>query len=478
MNLNRYDLVVIGGGAAGLTAAAGAASLGAKVALVEKEQQPGGDCLHYGCVPSKALIAAARQVHEARKAAGMYGLSLQGEPDLQQAMERVHAAIAHIQKHDAADRFRAMGVDVYQGFGTFRSAHEVETEQGERLTGKRLVIATGSRPFVPPVEGLAASDYATNEAVFSWKQLPASLLVIGGGAIGLELGQSFARLGSAVTIVDSSPVLLPREDEEVAAYVRAALDQELRLLLQASVMKVERLEGGKKRVTVKQHASEHVLIVDHILVAAGRRPNTECLGLERAGVETTNGYITVKDTLQTSVPHIYAAGDVLDRFPFTHAAGMEGKVVVSNAVFGLRRKVSYANVPWVTYTDPELFHLGLTEREARDVYGDRIRVYRVPLADVDRFVTDRDTDGLVKVVTTASGDIVGAHAVGKGAGDWAQELVFAKQHKHKIGDISHVIHPYPTHTASVQRAADQYWREKLFAGKLPQLLKLYLRWFR
>lgn len=483
--MTNYDLIVLGGGAGGLTVAAGAASMGAKVALIDKEKALGGDCLHYGCVPSKAVITAAKQVYTARKAAGEFGLANMELKDkakensaVLEALQRAKSAIAHIQHHDDAERFRKMGVDVYHGRGSFVDDHHVRIGEGETIYGKRIVISTGSRPVVPPIEGLKESGFLTNETIFDMQKPPRRLLVIGAGPIGLELAQSMARLGVDVTLAEASDRLLGREDEEIVPYVQAALEEELNLIFSARVNKVSLLDGGEKQVMIEQGTEEISLIVDEILVATGRRPNTDQIGLENTGVKSEQGYIVVKDTLQTTVPHIYAIGDVLRNFPFTHAAGMEGKVVVSNAVFGLRRKVHYDHVPWVTYTDPEVFHLGLTEKQAREVYGDRIKIYKVQLDDVDRFVADHQTTGMVKVITDQKGKIVGAHAVGKDAGVWMQEIVFAKHFGHKIGDISHVIHPYPTHGAAAQRVADQYWRDKLFSGKLPKLLKRYIAWFR
>lgn len=478
MNKQKYDLIVVGGGAGGLTAAAGAASLGAKVALIEKEQQPGGDCLHYGCVPSKALIHAAKQVHQARKSAASFGQTIHGQADIQTALKRVKAAIAHIQKHDDADRFRKMGVDVYHGFGTFQDNHHVQVEDKETLYGKRIVISTGSRPLIPPIEGLQDAGFLTNETIFDLNSLPGRLLVIGAGPIGLELAQSMARLGSKVTVAEYSPKLFGREDEELVPYIQSVLEKELTLLLNTKVVQVEKLTNGEKKVTISQGSSQSSITVDEILVATGRGPNTDQINLDRAGVKTDNGYIQVNAQLQTTVPNIYAIGDVLRAFPFTHAAGMEGKLVVGNAVFGLRRKMNYENVPWVTYTDPEVFHLGLTEKEARQQHGDTIRVYSVTLDDVDRFVADHETNGMVKLITDRKGKILGAHAVGKDAGDWMQEIVFAKQYGRKVGDISQVIHAYPTRSAALQRTADLYWRQKLFTGMLPKLMRRYIQWFR
>jgi pyruvate/2-oxoglutarate dehydrogenase complex dihydrolipoamide dehydrogenase (E3) component len=478
MGMRKYDIVVIGGGAGGLTVAAGAASLGARVALIEKEGQPGGDCLHFGCVPSKALITAAKAVHTAKKASSEFGLEIKGQPDFLQALQRVQKAIKDIQVHDDADRFRKMGVDVYKGFGRFVDSHHIEISGEERVYGKRIVISTGSSPFIPPIEGLQEAGFLTNETIFNLKVKPNRLVIIGAGPIGLELAQSFARFGTHVTVMEASSRLFTHEDEDIVPYVHQALVKEMTILLKTQIKKVEKIGNGEKRIVFLQGDKEQSILVDDILVATGRRPNTSRIGLETIGVKIDNHYIAVKDTLQTNVPHIYAIGDVVRAYPFTHAAGMEGKLVVGNAVFGLRRKVNYEHVPWVTYTDPEVFHLGLTEKEARMQYGSEIKVYKQKLDDVDRFVADRDKNGIVKVITNKKGIILGAHAVGKDAGDWMQEIVYAKAFGHKLGKISNVIHPYPTHTAAVQRTADQYWREKLFQGILPKVMKKYIQWFR
>lgn len=279
-------------------------------------------------------------------------------------------------------------------------------------------------------------------------------------------------------MIEFESSLLGREDQELVPYIQDALEKEMKFMFDSRVNKVETLETCGKRVTVLRGDETIYLEADEILIATGRKPNTDQIGLENTRVQTDNGYIKVKKTLQTTVPHIYAVGDVLRTFPFTHAAGMEGKIVVGNAVFGLKRKVNYDHVPWVTYTDPEVYHLGWMEQEARQRNSEDIRVYKVSLDDVDRFVTDRETTGAVKVITDRKGRILGAHAVGKGAGDWMQEMVYAKQQGHKIGNLSNVIHPYPTHAAALQRVSDRYWRIKLFEGIIPKILKTYIRWFR
>ncbi|MCA1320942.1 mercuric reductase [Bacillus tianshenii] len=471
--MKKYDLIVIGGGAGGLTVAAGAASIGGKVALIEKNDQLGGDCLHYGCVPSKTLIATANRVHEARSLDGL-GLQTSGTVDMKAVMDRVRASISHIQEHDDVERFSKLGVDVYFGTGSFQSPHEVMVKE-ELLYGKKIVVSTGSRPFVPEVEGLKECGFLTNESIFGLYDLPQKLGVIGGGPVGLELAQAMSRLGNETTVIDSSQTLFGKEDKEISQAMAKLLEKELTILNETSVERVE-MRDGKKILYVKRAGVQSELPVDEILVAAGRIPNTATLELEKAGVHTDKrGYITVNERLESNVSHIYAVGDVNGAFPFTHVAGMEGKVVVQNALLGLRRKVNYDHVPWVIYTSPEVFHLGLTEEDARDQRND-IRVFRVPLSNVDRFVADHQTQGFVKVITDKKGHILGAHAIGQHAGDFMQEIVAAKQFNKKIGALSNVIHPYPSHSAAVQQNADLYWRETLFEGRIQRLLETYVRW--
>ena len=475
--MEKYQLIVIGGGAGGLTVAAGAASMGAKVALIEKNRFLGGDCLHYGCVPSKALIDAAKKVYAAKQSADEFGFSINGEAQLAVAKKRVKGAIADIQVHDSTERFEKLGVDIYFGKGHFVNENQVQIGDGEIIFGKRIVISTGSRPFIPPIDGVESVNYLTNETIFELDSIPKRMAVIGGGPIGLELSQSLARFGAEVTVLEAAPKLMAREDDGITPYLEKALERELTLKLNAKVTKIIKNDEGIL-LTIDNAGDAEQLIVDELLIATGRKANIESLGLEKVGVETNRGHIVVNDRLQTSKNHIYAIGDTIGSFPFTHAAGMEGKIVVANAVFGLKRKVNYDAVPWVTFTDPEVFHLGLVETEAREKYGEDIVVYKVGLDDVDRFVAEREKEGMLKVITDRKGYILGAHAVGKGAGDWMQEIVYAKQHGHKISAISNVIHPYPTRGAILQRAADQYWREKLFTGILPKIMKKYIVWFR
>ncbi|KMJ59515.1 pyridine nucleotide-disulfide oxidoreductase [Bacillus sp. LL01] len=470
----EYDLIVVGGGSGGLTVAAGASSLGAKVALIEKEVQPGGDCLHYGCVPSKTLIEEANKLHQA--------VTLGFRPDydryFKKVQQRVKDVIATIQEHDDVERFRKMGVDVIQGYGSFLTKNEVAINDGEKIvSGKRIVLATGSRPFIPDIPGLKEAGFFTNKTIFNIDELPGRLLVLGAGPIGIELAQAFSRLGSNVTVLQRSENILVKEDQDIIHFAENVLSEELHIHKEAHLLEVYIKEGNK--VAAVQVGKEVITIqTDAILVAAGRVPNTDYLALDRIRVETDEkGYIKVNKQLQTSIPTVYAVGDVNGSYPFTHVAGMEGKLVVQNAVFGLRRKVDYSQTPWVTYSSPEIFHMGLTEQEANE-NGLSYKVYKMDLTEVDRFVTANSTAGFVKLVTDKKGKIIGAHAIGKGAGDWMQEVVAAVQFGKRIGDLSMVMHPYPNHAAAVQRTADLYWREKFFEGILPNLLKKYIKWFR
>jgi pyruvate/2-oxoglutarate dehydrogenase complex dihydrolipoamide dehydrogenase (E3) component len=476
--MERYDLIVIGGGAGGLTVASGAASLGAKVALIDKNDQLGGDCLHYGCVPSKAFIAAAKEVHQAQKAAEQFGFQINGKPNFSTAMNRVKDAISHIQKHDSKDRFKELGVSLYKGRGTFKDKNHVAINNETVIKGKRIVIATGSRPSIPPIEGLIESKFLTNETIFNLKKNPERLLVIGGGPIGLEMAQSFARFGSKVTVAEAGSTIFGKEDSDMIPIIKRELEKEIDFKFGALTTKVEVNDKGEKVVTIKQNDVIKTFTYDEIIVSAGRKNNIDNLALGEIGVEVKNGAIVVNDYLQTRISNIYAIGDVNGNFPFTHAAGMEGKLVVRNALFGVKGKVNYENTPWVTYTDPEVYHLGLTEQEAKDKYGDTIKTFKVSMADVDRFIADRNKVGLLKVITKKNGHILGAHAVGKNASDWMQEIVMAKTNGLKIGSISNVIHPYPTHAAIVQQTADLYWRKKLFQGSIPAITKRYIQWFR
>ncbi|QPC48172.1 dihydrolipoyl dehydrogenase family protein [Mangrovibacillus cuniculi] len=473
-----YDIIVIGGGAAGLTVAAGASSLGAKVALVEKSKLLGGDCLHFGCVPSKALISIANQVAEARKTT-KFGMDVSGDINVEKVMEQVQSSIRTIQEHDDPDRFEKLGVDVLFGAASFITSTKIKVGESKTIEGKRVVVATGSSPFIPPIEGLKDIHYWTNETVFTMKQLPKRLLVIGGGAIGMELSQAFARLGSEVTLVERGKTLGKTGDKELVGKVTELLEREMTVFTSTDVEKISTTNEGKI-IALRDQTTTFTLEVDEIIVAAGRKPNTRELNLDGVGVKVDErGHILIDRYGRSSIPTIFGIGDVNGQYGFTHAAGMEGKAVVQTAVLGIPSKLSYESFPWITFTDPEWFQMGLTEESAVQRFGkENINIYKSSLDEVDRFIAEHRTEGIVKMITKKDGTIIGAHALGVGAGDWMQTVVYAVQKKQKIGSLSRMIYPYPNRAGAVQKTSDLYWREKLFNGPFTKITKKYIQWFR
>ncbi|MFG6149594.1 dihydrolipoyl dehydrogenase family protein [Halobacillus sp. B23F22_1] len=469
-----FQLAVIGGGSGGLTVAAGAASFGASVALIERKSELGGDCLHYGCMPSKALIQAAAEVQET---AAHTELSYEQYNQMfDKAMARVREAVQDVQVHDSKQRFIDLGIDIYEADAQFEDDHTLKVGE-EVITARRIVIATGSSPAIPPISGLEDVPYLTNETIFSLEERPSSLIVIGGGVIGVELAQAMADLGVSVTILESSERILSKEDKEIALLAHEALAHKLTIITHSQV---ERVESSTQGVTVyfdKQGGRASVQ-ASHLLVAAGRKANVEKLRVTQAGIETKDEAIQVDQRLRTNKSHIYAVGDCNGSMPFTHVAGMEGKIAVSNAVFGLSRKVSYENVPWVVYTTPEIYHLGLTEEEAFTMHGDKLLTFKTKLKDADRFMAERNTSGLIKVITTDKGKIIGAHALGPGAGEWMQEVGTLQALNKKFQTLSTIIHPYPARNNALTQTADLYWREKLFNSRWNRLIQWYVRTFR
>ncbi len=473
--MKKYDLIVIGGGAGGLTVAAGAAMFGAKVALIEKDRL-GGDCLWYGCVPSKAFIEGSKIVHYGKKSSEM-GLNVSGDVQIDKILDRVDKSIETIEEHDSIERFEKLGVEVYIGKGSFKNKNEVLIDGKTTIFGKRIVISTGSSPRIPESFIKQGIKFYTNETIFKIDEKPNSLLIVGCGPIGLELAQSFNRLGTEVHIIQRGKQILKKEDSDIADKIVKVLNSEgVNIYTETSIKYMEEV-GSNINITLMKKGIEVDLSVRAVLVAAGRKNNIEGLKLDNAGVETNDRYIPVNRYLQTNVKNIFAIGDVNGKYPFTHVAGYEGKLVVSNALLGFKRKTNYSNVPWVTYTDPEIFHLGLTEKEAIEKYGENIKVFKLDLDEVDRFVTDRNEEGFIKIITDRKGYILGAHAIGKGAGDWMQEVVFAKTFKHKIGDLSIPIYPYPIHAEAIGKVSGLYWRERL-TGKSSKLIEKYIKWFR
>ncbi|HJV35252.1 mercuric reductase [Geomonas sp.] len=470
----RYNLVVIGGGTAGLVCAAGAAGLGAKVALVEKHLL-GGDCLNVGCVPSKGLIRASRAVFDATSSAqfGVRGGNEVGA-DFPMAMERMRRLRAALSPHDSARRFRdELGVDVYLGEAKFIGPDSVEVE-GRKLSFTKAALCTGARAAAPSIPGLAEAGYLTNETVFSLTELPRRLAVVGSGPIGCELAQAFARFGSKVTVLERGSQILGREDRDAAAILQKAFLAE-GITIEFGV-KIERVEsrGADKVLLLDRDGSRLELAVDAVLVGIGRAPNVEGVGLESAGIDYDQDGVKVSDTLQTTNPRVYAAGDICSRYKFTHVADAQARVLIANALFMGRQKNSALTIPWCTYTDPEIAHVGLYEAEAT-AKGMEVFTLTVPLSDVDRAVLDGETDGFARVHLKKGTDrILGATIVARHAGEMINELSLAISSGLGISAIGKTIHPYPTQGEAIKKLADAYNRTRL-TPRVKRLLEWWLR---
>jgi len=467
----RYNLVVLGAGTAGLVTAAGAAGLGAKVALVERELL-GGDCLNVGCVPSKALIAAARTAARVRDA-GQFGIRIPPgvEVDFPAVMERMRRLRAAISPHDSAARFRSLGVDVYLGQASFTGANTVEVA-GKTLRFHKAVIATGARAHRPPIPGLAEAGFLTNETVFALTELPPRLAVIGAGPIGCELAQAFARFGSRVHVLGNHPQILPREDPDAAERVERALRRDgVEFTLNCRIDRVEKRDHEK--VVHLAGGPGQQVVVDEILIGAGRVPNVEGLNLDAVGVrhDTKEG-VWVDDRLRTTNRIIFAAGDICSRFKFTHAADAMARIVLQNALFRGRARASALTIPWCTYTDPEVAHVGLYDHEAKE-RGIAFRTFTQELHEVDRAVLDGEDEGFVKVIVGARGDqILGATIVAAHAGDLIAELTLAMVGRLGLRTIANTIHPYPTQAEAIKKVGDAYNRARL----TPTVKWLFGKW--
>lgn len=473
---SRYNLVVIGAGTAGLVTAAGAAGLGAKVALIERSLM-GGDCLNVGCVPSKALIRCARAFAEARNA-GEYGVKVSGNisVDFPAVMERMRRLRANIAPNDSVKRFTELGIDVFIGQASFGKTGQVHVGD-QILQYAKAVIATGARAAELPIPGLAEAGYLTNETVFSLTELPPRLAVIGAGPIGCELAQSFARFGSRVTLIESNGTILPREDAQATKRIRASLERDGVKIVSGKAAKVSR-QGEDRVITLDNDGTNHEIHCDAILVGVGRAPNVEGLNLEAVGVDyDKRAGVKVDDKLRTTNSSIYAAGDVCSRFKFTHTADAMARIVIQNALFFGRAKVSALTIPWCTYTDPEIAHVGLYEEEARK-QGIDVQTFTIELADVDRAILDGEDQGMLKVhVKKGSGKIIGATIVASHAGDMISELTLAMTAGIGLGTLAKTIHPYPTQAEVIKKAADAYSRTRL-TPMVKKIFEKILAWRR
>ncbi|MBN2321439.1 MAG: mercuric reductase [Acidobacteria bacterium] len=468
-----YNLVVIGAGTAGLISAVGCAALGGRVALVERHLM-GGDCLNAGCVPSKALIRSSRAAAETASAV-RFGLTPHqvAASDFPAVMERLRRLRARISRNDSARRYSELGVHVFFGEASFRDRQSI-TVDGIPLRFRKAVIATGASPVHPDINGLAGAGFRTNETIFNLTELPSRLAVIGGGPIGCELAQAFRRLGSEVTILQNTR-LLPREDTEASTIIEDKFRREgIKVLLDVRLIRAEK-DGEQKRIIAGTRDGERTIVADEILVGTGRRPNIANLSLSNAGVDfdAVKG-IRVNDFLRTTNPRIYAAGDVCMHWKFTHAADAAARIAVQNALFLGRKRLSALNMPWCTYTDPEIAHVGLYEEDAR-TRNIETDTYKVTLDEVDRAVVDGETEGFVKILVKKGTDrIVGATIVAAHAGDLISEISVAMAGKIGLKTLADVMHPYPTQAEAIRRAAAAYNRTRL----TPHVSALFKWWLK
>jgi pyruvate/2-oxoglutarate dehydrogenase complex dihydrolipoamide dehydrogenase (E3) component len=473
MTNSDYDIGIIGGGAAGLTVAAGAAQLGAKTLLVEKEDRLGGDCLHFGCVPSKTLIKSA-QVYHLMKNATEFGLPQAEVPDVnfKQIRHRIQSVIATIQEHDSEARFCKLGAKVIFGQARFVDEHIIQVN-GKQYHAKNWVIATGSSPALPPIPGLDGTPHLTNKEIFYLDHLPASMIVLGAGPIGIEMSQAFNRLGTQVAVVDRADQILIKEDKDMADTVQEVLAAEgVAFHLNASIQEVRDL-GTEKQVTLANaDGKKRELRAEVLLVAMGRGANTQGLGLDAIGVKVERTGIKVDKRLRTSRKHIYAAGDVNGGFQFTHAAGYEGGIVVSNAIFHLPRKVDYTFLPWATYTHPELASIGMSEKSAAAA-GIETRVWTEAFKDNDRSLAEGEETGRIKLVVDTKEKPLGVQILGPRAGDLIGEWVAALNGKVKIATLAGAIHPYPTLVEINKKVAGSLFAPKIFSEKIQKGLKFF-----
>ena len=473
---DRYHLVVIGGGTGGLVSAAGAAGLGARVAIVEKRLM-GGDCLNYGCVPSKRMIRAASAWNDARTASSQFGgPQVTGDGDFGKAMEGMRIKRAEISRHDSVSRFRDLGIDVFLGEGKFVASDAIDVA-GSRLNFRRAIIATGARPVAPPIPGCDEGCYLTNENVFTLTTRPRRLGVIGGGPIGCELSQAFARLGSQVTLFDMAPHCLVREDTDAAGIVQSALVRDgVCLELGVKVKEIETTPNGKT-VHYERDGKRSSTEIDELLVAVGRAPNVDNIGLAAAGIEYDKFGVKVDDRLRTSNKKVFAVGDVASRFKFTHMADALARIAIQNSLFFGRKKASDLIIPWCTYTSPEIGHVGMYKKDAQDK-GIEVETLTVPLVDIDRAVLDGEDEGFLRLQIKEGTDrILGATVVAENAGDILGELSLAVSNGIGLEGIATTIHAYPTPADVIKRAADT-WRRGKLTPTVNRAFELFFRIFR
>lgn len=473
MSQHEYDIGIIGGGAAGLTTASGAAQLGAKVILIEQEKHLGGDCLHYGCVPSKTLIKSAHVYHQ-MKHAPVFGLPKVDVPpvDFRQVADRIRFVVDTIQKHDSEERFCSLGVKVVFGQPRFVDEHAVQVN-GTTISAAKWMIATGSSPVVPPIPGLAETVHLTNKEIFYMDTLPGSMIMLGAGPIGIEMAQAFNRLGTRVTVVGRSPQILGKEDPDMADTVMQIMAGEgVQFFLESAIQQVDTSYGLPRVTLFDSTGNQQQITADALLVAMGRSPNNEGLGLSGIDIPVKRTGIPVDSRLRTRHKHIYAAGDVNGGFQFTHAAGYEGSIVIANAVFRLPRKVNYTWLPWVTYTDPELASIGMNETMAKKA-GIEYAVFTEAFKDNDRSLAEGETKGKIKLLVDEKEKPIGVQILGPGAGNLISEWVAAFNGNVKLSTLAGAIHPYPTIGEINKRVAGTFMSPKIFSSTIQKGLRFF-----
>lgn len=468
-----FDIGILGGGSAGLTVAAGAAQFGAKTLLIEKEKALGGDCLHYGCVPSKTLIKTAH-VHHLMKNAQRFGLPQpeMSSVDFREVSKRIRSVIGVIQKHDSPERFCGLGAKVEFGHPEFVDDHSVRLN-GKTHSAKNWVIATGSSPAIPPIEGIDRTPFITNREIFYLDRLPSSMIILGAGPISTEMAQAFARLGTAVTVVQRSGQILHREDKDMADLVKNSLSGEgVRFYLNAAIRSVRDLGDGREVIIKTADGSTANLTAETILVATGREANLKGLGLEKIGVEFNRKGLKLDNRLRTTQKHIFGAGDVTGTHLFTHAAGYEGGVVLTNAILHLPRKTDYTLLPWCTYTDPELASIGMNERAAKEA-GISHSVWTEEFGMNDRGLAEGESLGKIKMILDEKEKPIGIQILGLHAGELIGEWVSAMNGGVKLSNIASAVHPYPTLGEINKRVVGNFFSGKIFSDKVKKALKFF-----
>ncbi|MDF1757305.1 MAG: FAD-dependent oxidoreductase [Legionellaceae bacterium] len=464
---NSFDLAIIGGGSGGLSLASGTAQLGLKVVLLEGHKM-GGDCLNYGCVPSKALLAAAKSIYNAQHRAPLFGAKIQFDSiDFEKVTQHVKEVIKNIEPHDSVKRFESLGVTVIEEQGEFIDSHSLKAGK-QTIKARKIVIATGSSPFIPPIKNLNTTPYLTNETIFNLKELPKHLIVIGGGPIGCELAQAFAMLGSQVTIIEAFS-MLPKDDKDCVETVRQSFkSMQINILELAKVLEVTKVKDGAINIQVLQNENEKTITGSHVLVATGRQPNTSALKLDNANITHNAKGIQVNDKLQTNQKHIYAIGDVASPYQFTHMASYMAGIVLRNIVFKIPSKVNYKAVPWVTYTYPELAHVGKTETDFTD--DSEFVITSWFMSDSDRARAEGETNGKIKVITDKKGMIMGVTIVSAHAGELILPWVMAIRENKSLRAFTDAIAPYPTLSEVSKYVSGEFYKPKLFSANTRRIV--------